>query len=1086
MLRIIQSNRMENLQAHLNALLQVAPLDNPFSKEVVLVQSPGMSQWLKIGLCEALGIAAQVDFPLPSSFIWGLYQKLLPDVPAESAFNKPNMAWKLYNLLPDCIAQPQYEALQNYLNDDVDGVKRFLLCEKIADVFDQYLMYRPAWLSLWQAGQDTLPDVDISLAPWQPDLWRRLIVYTEQLGQSHYHRANMHELLLAALSADKVIELPERITLFGISALPPSQLQIFTALATRCEVLLYLFNPSEHYWGDVVDEKLRAKLLARYTKAPVLNALAGQHLQVGNPLLSSWGKLGRDYLEQLVQLDAQWLDYFATDFDNNLLQTVQREIYDLAFKGESQVDDSHWYVNDVGRFALADEDQSIRFQDCHTALREVECLHDYLLDCLHQDPSLTPKDIIVMMPDVGQYSPYIEAVFGGARGNRQLPYAIADLAIAQERPILQSFVSLVNLPFSRFQRSDVLDLLAVDAIASRFELSSDEFAQLNYWLDRASVKWGIDGEHKQEYQLPTIALNTWWQGLNKLLLGVALADESIAYNGLYPLDEVEGMASATLSKLIAFIGQLIAFKAQLAKPDTLRNKASLLRTLQQAFYDAEHEDSWDLMQIQQVIDELEKHYDNGDNCAPIAAKTLAYLVEQGLKEKGVGQRFLVGSVNFCTLMPMRAVPFKVVCLLGMNDSDYPRQVQPLGFDLVASSIRQKGDRSRKLDDRYLFLEALLSARKRFYLSYIGRSCFNNEPQVPSVLVSELVEYIDRVFYLPTNPAQRPSHSLTWQAPLQPFDNKHYQAGPWHSFNPIWHWQLAPQVATEERSALPVELPSELEISQWLRGVLAPQALYYQATLGVKLQPIAQQSDDDEPFALDALDRYQYLQQLLDNDLAAHPINPAQWLQQGRLGQSQVGVIQLATMQQRVAAMASIIKPFIAEPQAPLEVRLQIGGTTLVGWLDKLYGRHQVFYRSASVKAKDLIRGFIYHCLAGVVAEPVTTLVIGLDSRFEFAALDKATCQHYLSTWLTFYHQALSAPQPFFANSSYEYAKTQDLQKAQLKFEGGQYIGLGDSEDPYVALCFKEFSEFSEPFMAQSELLLTDLVRLATEIPHADT
>ncbi len=552
MLHIIQSNRMEVLQAQFHTLLKSAPLSSPFSKEVVLVQSPGMSQWLKIGLSEALGIAAQVDFPLPSSFIWKLYQQFLPDVPSESPYNKPNMTWKLVSILPSCLEEPSYRQLQQYLQHDSDGLKLFALCEKIADVYDQYLMYRPHWIAQWDDGVDELDDVDVTIAPWQPDLWRRLVKHTQSLGQSDYHRANMHQLLVRALEDADVGTLPERVCIFGLSAMASSQLEIFQALAKKTSVLLFFCNPSEHYWGDLVDEKTQAKIAAKYVKMPEVEAQQQQqdYYFIGNPLLSSWGKLGRDYFEQLVQVDAQWIDGFVEDFDDTLLGKIQQEIYQLAFKGKSLTPDKQWFISEQGKLAIDLNDRSLQLQDCHTPLREVECLHDHLLRLFHANPSLTPKDIIVMMPDVGAYSPYIEAVFGSATAQRYIPYALADLSIEQEKPILSSFVSLVNLPFSRFGVSDILDLLAVTPIASQFNVEEHEFTQLKYWLERVGVKWGLDANHKLDHDLPALSLNTWQHGLNRLLLGIASSDEQHEFNDVFPADLVEGMAVNSLSKLL--------------------------------------------------------------------------------------------------------------------------------------------------------------------------------------------------------------------------------------------------------------------------------------------------------------------------------------------------------------------------------------------------------------------------------------------------------------------------------------------------------------------------------------------------------
>ncbi|WP_440053453.1 exodeoxyribonuclease V subunit gamma [Pseudoalteromonas sp. T1lg65] len=1085
MLHIIQSNRMEILQAQLGSLIKSAPLTNPFANEVILVQSPGMSEWLKLGLSRDIGVSAQIEFPLPSSFIWRLYQTFLPDVPRESAFNKPNMTWKLFNLLPSCFSDLRYQALANYLGEDPSGIKQFALCEKIADVFDQYLMYRPHWLAQWENDQDVLDDVDvINLAPWQPDLWRKLVGYTEQLGQSAYHRANMHEQLLQALSEAKTSQLPERICIFGLSAIANSQLEIFQALAQKTNVMLFFFNPSEHYWGDIVDEKTQAKIIARYAKKPEIEAQQGEYFYVGNPLLSSWGKLGRDYFEQLLQLDASWIDGFDPNFDTCVLHQVQQEIYQLAFKGETLCADTQWFVSDEGKLPIEPSDRSISFQDCHTPLREVERLHDYLLSLFDENPSLTPKDVIVMMPDVGVYSPFIKAVFDSAESHLHIPYAISDLAIDQERPILNSFVTLVELPTNRFCVSEILDLLGVTAISQQFGIEPQDFDLIRYWLERVSVKWGINDAHKSEYGLPKISLNTWQHGLNRLLLGVATGDEQVSFADVYAADEVEGMAVALLNKLVSFFDALMTLKSALSESRDLRQYAEILKQAIATFYHPESEQSWDLLKLGHIIEGLEKHYDNQDMLAPISAKVLAYLVKQGVREKGVGQRFLAGAVNFCTLMPMRAIPFKVVCMLGLNDADYPRTVQPIGFDLVAHSIRQKGDRSRKLDDRYLFLEALLSARNFLYISYIGRSCFNNEAQVPSVLVSELVEYLERSFYIEGVPEQSVMAQLKQQLPLQPFNPAHYTSGQLQSFNSTWLWNTDHTVA-EPTNALSLETQSELELTDLIRGITAPQRMYFQQVLGVKLKPIAEISVDEEPFALDPLSRYQYLDEVLLTQLGEQPLNDEQILQRGSLPQANIGKLQLTGLIQRVSPMVDVLTPILVEKKQPVEVAFTINEQRVVGWLDSLYQQRQVFYRTASIKAKDLLHGYVMHCVANIVEQHLTTEVVGLDQQVTFEPISVADAQQRLVVWLDFYQHARAQPQPFFPTSSFEYAKTQDFNKALAKFAGGQYVGRGDGEDPYVQLCFSELSAHQQAFIELSEQLAQPILELAKERRHAD-
>ncbi|MEQ3515630.1 exodeoxyribonuclease V subunit gamma [Pseudoalteromonas sp. BZB3] len=1093
MLHIIQSNRMEALQAQLHKVLDTAPLDSIFSKEIILVQSPGMSQWLKLGVSQHSGLAAQLDFPLPSSFIWQLYQTFLPQVPKESPFNKANLTWKLMTLLPEQLGLSVYEPLKRYLEDDEAGKKRFALCEKIADVFDQYLMYRPEWLDTWESGMDELPDVDVSIAPWQPDLWRKLVLLTEDLGQSPYHRANMHGMLLEALTDASAERLPQRISLFGLSAIPSSQLEIFQALAQKTNVLLFLFNPSEHYWGDVVDEKTQAKIAAKFVKYPELEAQSGEYFQIGNPLLSAWGKLGRDYFEQLLQLDASWIDGFVEDFSDNLLGKVQKEIFDLSFKGETLVENTQWFINQEGQLSIEEDDNSIVFQDSHTPLREIERLHDHILALMHEDPSLTPKDFIVMMPDVAKYSPYIEAVFGGATAERYIPYSLADLAIDQEKPVINSFLSLVDLPFSRFGVSDILDLFAVEPIAKQYQCSEDEFEQFRFWLEEVGVRWGINAEHKAEHELPKMQLNTWQQGLNRLLLGIAMSDESLEFEGIFPSDQVEGMATESLSKLIHFIDDLISHKNILSEHNPLDIKAEQLKSLIKTFYHPDSDQSWDLQVLNKVIETLQTHFDNKDMLEAVSPEIISYWVKQGVAQKGVGQRFLVGAVNFCTLMPMRAVPFKVVCLLGLNDGDYPRSVQPIGFDLVSQSQRKKGDRSRKLDDRYLFLEALLSARQQLLLSYVGRSCYNNEPQVPSILVSELIDYIDRCFYIEGN-ASKPSAYLLNQATLQPFSTLNYIESDQQSFNPTWLISKAAkeQPSNKDNESFNEGLPNpfdttdhEVDINQLIRAVLNPQAAFYQQRVGVRLYNAEEVIDDDEPFALDALSRYQYLDELLTDSLNDSEKVPEQLLQRGDLPQAEVGKVQLGQLQQRITPLAERLKTTLTSPSEPVEIDIDCGAIKLQGWLDKLFTSQQIFYRPASIKAKDKLRAFIYHCAANCMGQSVTTSVYGLDEQVSFAPLEAEEAKIELQKWVNFYISLMSSPQPFFVSSSYEYALTEDINKAANKFNGGQYIGMGDSENPYVALDFKNLFDFEAEFVSLSKSLFGKLIDLAKEEKYAN-
>ncbi|PKI07935.1 exodeoxyribonuclease V subunit gamma, partial [Shewanella sp. 11B5] len=297
MLTLIQSNQMEVLSEQLAKLLAIR-LDNVslLASEHVLVQSPGMSTWLRLEIAKHNGIAAALSFPLPSSFTWQLCHDLLPDVPKDNAFTKAAMTWKLMDLLPSLLDNPDFSPLKQYLSPQVDtttdiadtdiidtdvdantdtdihtanshailqlnqshdAIKLFQLCGRIADIFDQYLVYRPEWILAWEQNQP-LSSIDNRLAldenqQWQPILWRALIDYNQHhLHASHYHRANLHADLITTLANPDtdLSMLPARLYVFGISSMPPQTLDVLYHLASRIDVIMLSLSPCQHYWGD--------------------------------------------------------------------------------------------------------------------------------------------------------------------------------------------------------------------------------------------------------------------------------------------------------------------------------------------------------------------------------------------------------------------------------------------------------------------------------------------------------------------------------------------------------------------------------------------------------------------------------------------------------------------------------------------------------------------------------------------------------------------------------------------------------------------------------------------------------------------
>lgn len=922
MLYLVQSNKMECLAESLISCLQETAGqgglhgDNVsvFDSDQILVQSPGMSQWLKIQIAEKLGIAANIDFPLPSSFIWQLYQQHVQNLPEQSAFTKPNMTWKLMSILPTILEQAEFSVIEQYLKDS-QPLKLYQLAGKIADVYDQYLVYRPDWIIHWEAGHNDLPDSnDLSICeshPWQPILWRALVTNSQDLGESPFHRANLHHTLLEALhnssnqQTEAKIEKP--LMVFGISAMPMQQLEVLNALAETRDVLIFWFNPSQHYWGDIVDKKTQAKaqLKAIDNKALKNTELAGvEFLDIGNPLLSSWGKLGRDYQDMLLGFDMQQQDYFVDSQPECLLQHIQCDVNNLQFRATAnELDASELLSNGKNhpKVEITATDSTMQIHACHSKVRELEILHDQLLTRFNDNPDWHPGDVIVMMPDVATYAPFIEGVFGAVDHQLAIPYAISDRNVGQVSPLLSSFLQLMKLHQSRLTLSDVLSLLEVPAVQRKFTIDPQEFELLQHWLTDAGVRWGWNDQDKQRWDLPAEKQNTWVFGLQRLLAGYAIASSEL-YQGDQELisayADIEGQQAIALGKCYQFTSALLKVLAFCQASQNIHDKVQQALELLSELYDADETEQSDMLILRETLERMLVHKHQYTD--KIDQDVFVSELQQNIQETGVGQRFLAGYVNFCTLMPMRSIPFKMVCLLGMNDSDYPRQSVPMGFDLMRLAPAKRGDRSRRLDDRYLFLEALLSAREQLYFSYQGFSQKDNSPQAPSILLSELMEYCQQGFCLSGELGLQVEETeknllahLTVNHKLQPFNQAYFNVNDetksvekvaiksevnakvdsYLSFNQKQQ-AIAEQLQQPSKAMMfnispltaPYEQSTELELDGLIQFYQNPAKAFFVQRWQTRFYPLGQQNSDEEPFSFDGLDRYKLNERLVQHSL----------------------------------------------------------------------------------------------------------------------------------------------------------------------------------------------------------------------------
>ncbi len=1038
MLNIYHSNRLEPLLDHLATTFDT-PLNHPLSPEIIVIQNQGMARWLIIELAKKRSLAAHFEFPFPASFIWKIFQSQLKETPDTSSFDKEVLLWRIQGLLPLLIQKPGFEPLNHYLSTRSASLKLYQLARNIADIFDQYMVYRPDWIMAWETGKER---------HWQAQLWRALIK-----EQATPHRCKLIQKFISLHEKGQLnpSALPERITVFGASAMPPAYLDVIARLADVTEVNCYLLNPCLSYWGDIIPQRDLSRLRALWQKHGKTDAT--EYYTVGNSLLASLGKSGRDFQELLHQYPSIDHDLFIAPKGNTLLANIQTDILLL-----NEAEKEH-------ATELSDHDHSFQLHICHSPMREIEVLHDQLLHCFEQDSTLMPHDIIVMAPDIDIYAPYIEAVFKTAKKQLFIPWSIADRSVTKEQPLIQTFLQLIQLPDNRFTATEILSLLETPEISKHFDIDENNLENIRQWIQESGIRWG-------ESDNP----NSWHFGMQRMLLGYAMPPEKTVFNDILPYSGIEGKNSILLGQLQFFISQLSIFKSKLNKPYTPKEWVQLLYQILDTFFEVDEESNNVLQIIRDALSQFIEHTEMAQFEEPLERSVLQEHLKAHLDNESQSQRFITGQTTFCTMQPMRSIPFKIVCLLGMNDSDYPRHQRPLGFDLMNQSPR-KGDRSRRQDDRYLFLEALLSARHTFYISYIGRNIHDNSVKIPSVLVSELIEYIEEG-YAETEP-------FITEHPLQAFSKRYYKNdSKLFSYNDVW---IGSKQNEDSKHTSFISAPlSEPEVSyktvqltQLINFFKNPSRFFLKERLGVHLEEYDEALEESEPFELDPLQRYQLKQTMLSSALDESDHGYSLYNASGILPYGGFGEIIYKEQQEAVENFKDKLSPHIkASKFEDLEVDLKIADFTLQGWLSNITSEGRIRYRLAKYKADSdhiplSIEHLIFNALSPAHCEHSSTH-IAENKTVTLPPINLAKAK--LEKLLNYYWQGLSMPLKFFPNSGYEYIEAlnknksleEALKKAQGVWEGNSRVA-GESNNAYHQILYPtssttlddHFTEISE-------------------------
>lgn len=924
-LHLHRAERTDLLADGLAGLLAQPPAD-PFAQELVLVPAKGVERWLSQRLSNRLGVCAAVEFRNPRSLI-----AELTGTAEEDPWSADAMVWPLLAVIDENLEQPWCRPVATHLGHFETGDeyelrqgRRYAVARRLAGLFASYARQRPQLLVDW----DGLPD-DLS---WQAPLWQAL---TERIDADPPHIR--HAKTVARLT-ESPSDLPGRLSLFGHTRLPVTEIELLTALSTHHDLHLWLPHPSDDLWRS----------LAAHT-GPLPRREDSSHRDVGHPLLAT---LGRDLRELQRSLPTPDTDEYlsGTGYPDTVLGWLQSDIAANA-------------VRPAGRVPRR-EDRSIQVHSCHGPARQIEVLREVLLGLLADDPPLEPRDILVMCPDIETYAPLITAGFGlgdvvrGAHPAHKLRVRLADRALVQTNPLLSVAASVLTLAGGRATASEVLNLAESDPVRARFGFTDDDLEAITAWVREANIRWGFDQEHRSPYGVEFLH-NTWRFGIDRVLAGVAMSDDSHAWLGTtLPLDDVSSNRVELAGRFADFVGKLAGTVGKLSGVRPLGEWLSALSAGIEAL--AATDEEWPAAQVHREFAEIEESA--GAAATPLRLSDVRALLDRHLAGRPTRANFRTGTLTVCTMVPMRSVPHRVVCLVGLDDGVFPRLGAVDGDDVLARDPRT-GERDIRSEDRQLLLDAIGAATQTLVVTYTGANEYSGQARPPAVPLAELLDTL-------TITAEQPVTVVTAH-PLQPFDIRNVTPG---ALLPDGPFTFDPTVLTAARASagqraerpqflshqLPAPPAADVALEDLVTFFKDPVKGFFRA-LEYTLPWDVDGVSDEMPVDIDALEEWTVGDRMLNDILRGMTpadAQQAEW-RRGTLPPGQLGWRRAIALRDQCALLAAEALRYRATDPQAYDVDIELGtGRRLTGTVSPVFGDRLVSVTYSKLDGKHLLQSWI--------------------------------------------------------------------------------------------------------------------------------
>lgn len=942
-LHLHRAERTDLLADGFGALLS-DPLEDPFAEELVIVPAKGIERWLSQRLSHILGrgdgadgVCAGIAFRNPHSLIAEITGTVDDDPWSPDA-----MVWPLLEVIDESLDEPWCTTLATHLghfeNDEEKELRRgrrYAVARRLAALFASYARQRPHLPQAWLDGNTNGLDEDLR---WQPELYKALV------GRIDADPPHIRHAKTIARLEESPTDLPARLSLFGHTRLASTDIDLLQALATHHDIHLWLPHPSDNLWQKLKDQKGR-----------IPRSEDPSHRDVDHPLLAT---LGRDLRELQRSLPQPQTDEYlggATKPDT-LLGWLQHDV---------AADE----IRRAGRTHVPD-DRSVQIHSCHGPHRQIDVLRDVLLGLLQDDESLEPRDILVMCPDIETYAPLIVAGFGlgeiagGCHPAHRLRVKLADRALTQTNPLLGVAAELLNVAGGRATATEVLNLVQLPPIRAQFAFTDDDLDVLADWVRESNIRWGFDQQHREPYGLGHVVHNTWRFGLDRILTGVAMSDDSRAWLGTaLPLDDVGSNHVELAGRLAEYVDRLHRAVQNLSGAKPLDGWLDALTEAVTMLAKTRPDDAWQTAQMQREFDDVLRHAGPRKDTM-LRLPDIKSLLQGHLAGRPTRANFRTGTLTVCTMVPMRSVPHRVVCLVGLDDGVFPRTDLADGDDALARNP-MTGERDIRSEDRQLLLDAIGAATEKLVITYTGADPYTGQPRPPAVPLQELLDALDQTTSEPVR------ESIVVKHPLQPFDRKNVTPGALKTPEPFTFdptASTAAQAASGQRvpepklfaHKLPAKPHQDVNLDDLVQFFKHPVKGFFRE-LDYTLPYDVETIEDAMPVDIAPLEQWTVGDRMLHDMLrGVHPETAAhfEW-RRGTLPAGKLGKRMACEIRDKAKELAQAALQHRQGQEQPYDVDVDLGdGRRLTGTVTPVYANRTVDVTYSKLAAKHVLQAWI--------------------------------------------------------------------------------------------------------------------------------